>query len=553
MTLLLGLVLSSVVLAACSTSDTGGNGDNGGIVEGDDTDEGEPRNGGTMTYGVEAESAGWQPCRDAVADSGDMVMSAMYDTLMRMADDGRVRPYLAAGLQLGEDQTEWTLTLRPGVRFHDGTPLDAAAVKANFDAAKAPSSLCAGALEPVEAAEVVDPLTVKYVLDSPYGAFPDLLTGAVGSIFSPANAASRGADVSAHPVGAGPFVFESWERDSKLTLTKNPNYWQTGLPHLDSVIIKPIPDEDARLASLTSGELDAMFTLRGQYVRRARELGDSVKRYETIGNNAGGAIFNVTVPPVDDKRIRRALAHAMRQQDLIKILGGEGISGAATQFFSKASPWYSEKVAASYPAFDLAKGKALVDAYVNDPARSDHKSVGSAVQVTFNCPPDPTLVAVAQGYQQMAAGVGIEMELRQVEQATHIANAVGKPPFTSADYMINCWRLGSDADPDTTLFNSYGPSEGQAANFTNFTNAELQAQLKIGRESAEFERRYAAYEKVGLIFDDEVPHVFTGAVVGSTVTKPTVRGVARYPFPDGKTEGRLEGAATSVAHLWIAD
>ena len=554
--LLVILALLSLVAGACgggNDDDEGADGGDTGIVEGGEEEEeaGDPVMGGTLNYGVEAESGGWQPCVDSPSESGTIVFRALYDTLTARTADGEIKPYLAESLEGNEALTEWTLKLRPNIKFHDGTPLDSAAVKANFDAAKAPTSRCSGALTPVKEMQVIDPLTVKYVLASPYGPFPELLSGAPGYIFSPANAAAKGADVSANPVGAGPYKFQSWERDSKLTLVKNPDYWQKGKPYLDSVVVKPIPDEDARLASLSSGEVDVMFTLRQEYVRQARDLGDSVKRIEKIGNNSGGSIFNVTVPPVDDKRIRQALAHAMNQPDLIKILGGEGISPETTQFFSKDSPWYSEKVAEGYPKYDVTKAKALVDAYVKDPARSDKKPVGTQVEVTFNCPPDPTLVAVAQGYQQMAAAAGIKMNLQQVEQATHINNAVGKPPYTSADYMINCWRLGGQADPDSILFNQYADPNGQAANVTNFTSPEVQALLKTGRESADFDERYKAYEQLGLIFNEEVPHVWTGATAASTVSKPEVTGIGTYLFPDGKTKGAMEQSVSNVAQIWI--
>ena len=552
--LLVILALISLVAAACGggNDDDGDNAEGEGIIEGEEEEAGDPVLGGTLNYGVEAESTGWQPCVDSHSESGTMVMRALYDTLTARSAEGSIEPYLAESLEGNDALTEWTLKLRPNIKFSDGTPLDSAAVKANFDAAKAPTSRCAGALGPVKEMQVVDPLTVKYVLNSPYGPFPELLSGAPGYIYSPANATAKGADVSANPVGAGPFLFESWERDSKLTLKKNPNYWQKGLPYLDTVVVKPIPDEDARLASLSSGEVDIMFTLRQEYVRQARDLGDEVVRLEKIGNNSGGSIFNTALAPVDDKRIRKALAHAMNQKDLIKILGGEGISPETSQFFSKDSPWYSEKVAAGYPKYDVAAAKKLVEEYKADPARSDKKPVGSEVTVTFNCPPDPTLVAVAQGYQQMAAAAGIKMDLQQVEQATHINNAVGKPPYTSADYMINCWRLGGQADPDSVLFNQYSGPEGQAANVTNFSSPQVQELLKKGRESADFDERYKAYEELHMIFNEEVPHVWTGATAASTVFKPNVKNVNTYKFPgDGDIKGQMEQAVPNLAQIWV--
>ena len=551
--LLMLLALISLVAAACGGGgdDDPGDGDGGIVAPDEDTDEGEPTPGGTMTIGVEAETAGWQPCVDSPSESGTMVFLAVYDQLMARADDGEVKPWLAESLEPSADKLSWTLKLRPNVKFHDGTALDANVLKQNFDANTSATSRCATALKPIAGMEVVDPLTVKYTLAAPYGPFPELLTGAAGMPFSPANAAAKGPDVSANPVGTGPFIFKEWQRDSKLTLEKNPNYWQEGLPYLDTVIVKPIPDEDARLASLSTGEIDVGFTLRQEYVGRAREQGDAIKRYEFVGNNSGSSIFNTKRPPVDDVRVRKAFALAQNQAQLVEVLGGKGITPVSTQFFSKDSPWYSEKVAKAYPQNKPEEAKKLLEEYKNDPARSDGKKPGEPVSIQFNCPPDPTLIAYAQAVQEMEKNVGFEVELKQVEQATHIQNAVGKPPYTDADYMINCWRLGGQGDPDSTLFNAYNNPENNAGNVTNFTTPEIQALLKTARESADFKTRYDAYEKVHMIFNEQVPHTWTGSTAASVYAKPAYKGITTWEFPGGKAKGKFEQAVVRFSQVWV--
>jgi peptide/nickel transport system substrate-binding protein len=553
--LLVMLALISLVAAACGgggDSDDEADGD-GGIVAPDESadKEGTPTPGGTMTIGVEAESGGWQPCVDSPSESGTMVFLSVYDQLMARADDGSIKPWLAESLTPSADKLTWTLKLRPNVKFHDGTALDSAVLKSNFDANTSATSRCASALKPIAGMEVVDPLTVKYTLASLYGPFPELLTGAAGMPFSPTNAAAKGADVSSNPVGTGPYIFKSWERDSKLTLEKNPNYWQKGLPYLDTVIVKPIPDEDARLASLSTGEIDVGFTLRQEYVGRAREQGDAIKRYEFVGNNSGATIFNTKRPPVDDKRVRQAFLRAQNQEQIVEVLGGKGITPVSTQFFSKDSPWYSEKVAKAYASNKPEEAKKILAEYQNDPKRSDGKKPGEPVAIQFNCPPDPTLIAYAQAVQQMMTNVGFQVELKQVEQATHINNAVGKPPYTDADYMINCWRLGGQGDPDGVLFNQYGKPENNASNVTNYDNPEVQALLKTARESDDFKTRYDAYEKIHMIFNEDVPHTWSGSTAASVYAKPAYHGITTWKFPDGKSTGKFEQAVIRFAQVWM--
>ncbi|HEX2851213.1 MAG TPA: ABC transporter substrate-binding protein [Acidimicrobiales bacterium] len=542
----------ALIAGAC-----GGGGKSGesarGVVPTTVADEGTPVDGGSINVGLEAESAGWQPCVDSHSEAGTMVMMAIYDPLMSRTATGKIEPFLAQSLTPNADLTQWTLKLRPNVKFADGTPLNASVLKDNFDnGIKAPTSRCASAAKPITEMKVVDDLTVTYVLSGPFGPFPDLLVLDMGMPWSPQNAQKWGKDVSAHPVGTGPFMFDSWERDSKLIVKKNPNYWRKGFPHLDQVTFRPIPDEDARLASLKTGELDISHTLRQEFVKQARDAGDSIKRYEFIGNNTGSTIFNVASPPVDDVRIRKAFAYSLNQDALVQVLGGAGISPTATQYFSKDSPWYSAKVAAAWPTNDPAKGKELVQSYMNDPKRSDGKKVGDPVTFQYNCPPDPSLIALAQAYQEQAKAVGLQLDLKQVEQATHINNAVGSPPYTTANFQAACWRLGGQADPDAILFNSFSDPNGNAANVTNFSTPELQQALKAGRESADFKTRYDAYEKVMSIFADQVPATYTGYTATAALTQPKVRGLLTWTLPDGAKGTGVEQSVVLMWNVWLA-
>ncbi|CAA9267124.1 MAG: ABC transporter, substrate-binding protein (cluster 5, nickel/peptides/opines) [uncultured Acidimicrobiales bacterium] len=539
------LAVTSLVVGACG-SDGGGGSDDTALSDGP------PKPGGRVVIGLEAETAGWQPGKDSAAESGASVNRAIYDTLLMRDRSGKMRPFLAESLETSDDLREWTVKLRPNIKFHDGTELNAAVLKDNFDKVLTATGARTRATLAGTTMIVVDPLTVRYTLERPNAAFADTLAGAAAMPFSMANYEARGADISAHPVGTGPFIFVSWVRDSQLVVKKNPNYWIQGLPHLDEVVFKPIPDEDARLASLQSGEIDMMHTLRQSLVKKAKDTakGYGFEVYEFLGNNAGANIFNTGKPPLDDKRVRQALVHALDQEAAIEVLGGGGMVPPSTQLYSRDSPWYSEKAAATYPKKDVEKAKQLLASYVNDPSRSDRKAPGTPVSVRFDCPPDPSLVDLSLLTQQQWAAIGVRTELRQVEQSVHITEAVGTPPDYTADYDVKCWRLGSENDPD--LGTAFGPPKGAAANVTDFSTPRLTELLERGRTTSEFEDRKKVYEEISILFNDEVPFSLGGPTLSIVAAKPYVRNVTEWTFPDRTTKGPpIAQSVITVRELWL--
>ncbi|WP_158544748.1 ABC transporter substrate-binding protein [Blastococcus sp. TF02-9] len=537
----MGLLLGS---AACG----GGDGDdNGPAQEGtveDVSEQGDPVEGGEITVGLEAETNSWLPGEGSFSNSGTTVAYAIYDPLIKRTAEGDFRPYLAESMEPNADLTVWTLKLRPNVQFHDGTPLNAQALKTIFDEyLTAPTSNVKNTLADVTALNVVDDLTVEYVLAQTNAAFPSVLTGSPGWPFSPTAAAAAGEDAGANPVGTGPFQFVSWQRDSAFVVEKNDNYWQEGLPHLDGITFRPIPDEDTRVSSLQSGDIDAMQTLRQSTVQRARDL-DGVDNYEYLGNNAGGSIINSSIAPFDDLRVRQALAYAIDQPALIDVIGGTGLTPAATQYFSPDSPFYSEKAAEAFPTYDMEQAQELYDDYINDPQRSDGEPVGTDLAFTYRCPPDPTLNELSQLYQNFWSQLGMDVSLETVEQAAHVQNGISK------DYEVQCWRVGDEQDPYVTLKNAF--TEGPL-NFTGYTSPEIADGLETLRTTTDLAERQEAVAQISLDISENVPNLFTGYTLTDIAVRDVVKNVDGWTFPDGTEGDGVPGAQAMWGFVWTTE
>jgi peptide/nickel transport system substrate-binding protein len=542
----LGLVGVLLGTAACGGDDGGGsgNGEASGAEEDQFSEQGDPVEGGEITVGLEAETNSWTPGEGSFANSGTTVAYALYDPLMKRTEDGEFEPYLAESMEPNEDLTTWTLKLRPDVLFHDGTPLNAEALKTIFDTyLTAPTSNVANSLKDVTALNVVDDLTVEYVLSDTNAAFPSVLTGSPGWPFSPTAAAANGPDAGANPVGTGPFKFVSWQRDSNLVLEKNEDYWRDGLPYLDGITFRPIPDEDTRLSSLQSGDIDVLQTLRQSTVAKAREL-DGVDNYEYLGNNSGGTIINSSIPPFDDVRVRQAMAYGIDQPALIDVIGGTGLTPDATQYFSPDSPFYSEEVAEAFPTFDQERAQELYDEYKNDPERSDGQPVGTDIAFTYNCPPDPTLNELSQLYQSFWSTLGMEVNLATVEQATHVQNGIAK------DYEVQCWRVGSETDPYTTLRDAF--TEGPL-NFTGYTSSVIDEALVTLRSTTDIEERKAAVEEIGMDIAENVPNLFTGYTLTDVAVRDVVKNINGWTFPDDSPGDGVPGATTMWGEVWTTE
>lgn len=557
---LLAVLMALGLVAAACGDDSGGDGDEGatrtsletGSSGDDETDEEvEPQYGGTIVVGLESETNTWSTDGGQFASSGLAVALTFYDPLVGLNSEGEFTPFLAESLEANEDLTEWTIGLRDGVTFHDGTVLDAEALKWNFDNLHArEDSRNRSDLDQfgVLDMEIVDDMTVKYVLSEPNAAFPDLLRGDLGWPVSPAAVqADPEGWGNNNPNGTGPFVFESWTRDGELRVVRNENYWMSDedgnqLPYLDAIVFRPIPDDSARTASLQSDDIQVLQTLRGPSVKAVQALVDEgthgISTY--VGNTSSVSLLNTLEAPLDDVRIRTAMAMANDQEAMAAVRDDDGLVPPTTGFFSQDSPWYSADADSAYPGGgepDLEGAAALVDEYKNDPDRSDGKAPGEDVTIRYQCQPDASLVQGAQLLQSLWGDIGIVVELSQVEQAAMITNVVGsgdtQPPYRG-DFGVACWRAGGGTgDPLTALQGYFGPVETTPGNFANFVDPEIDAALETLKNTADFAERYAAVETISRISAENVPMIWNVGTPTAVGFRGDLHGFSNWTFPDG--------------------
>jgi len=508
--------------------------------------------GGSISVGLEAEATGLRPWEDSCASPCYNIIRTIHDTLFEIDTNFVPQPFLAESSSVNADFTEYVVTLRPGVTFHNGVELNAQTIVDMF-AIQETGATSAGAIGQASLASVAatGDLEVTYTLSQGNSAFLAFLTRApIGAVFEPGAAADSEA-YSIAPVGTGPFMIESRDLDNETVVVKNDSYWLTDpegnpLPYLDSIAFRPIPDETTRLDSLLSGTVDAFQTLRQGTIRDALDQ-DGIELIQFQGNNTGGGHFNTAVPPFDDVRVRKGLIHLNPQDRVIEALGGTGISLPATQWFSPDSPWYSEKVADAWPKFDFEAGVALLQEYVNDPERSDGKPVGEKIDAELSCPPDPTLIASLQVVEEVWTGSElVNVTLTNFDQQTHINNALGAPPDFTGTHQAHCWRWSSDDDPSLSINAEVTPPNAAVAeafgvpgvvsptNFSNWANQDAFEAALAATKTDDFDERYALYESIMMLIAEEVPLWYSGHTATAFGVTPGVTGLNGWHLPSGE-------------------
>ncbi len=308
----------------------------------------------TITLGMVLEPPNLDPTAGAAAAIDEVVYANVFEGLTRFGPDGSVRPALAASWEVGDGATTYLFHLHDGVTFHDGTAMDAEDVKFSLDRARAEDSANAqkALFAGIETVEVIDPLTVKVTLGAPNGNFAFNLAWGDAVIVAPESVETA----ATAPVGTGPFRFAEWLQGDHVTLTRNPDYW--GEPAaLAKATFRFISDPTAAFAAMMAGDVDAFPNYPAP--ETLAQLAADPRFRVIVGSTEGETILamNNRQPPLDDARVREAIAHAINRQEIIDgAMFGHGTPIGT--HFAPHNPDYVDLTGLS--AHDPEKSKALL-------------------------------------------------------------------------------------------------------------------------------------------------------------------------------------------------
>jgi peptide/nickel transport system substrate-binding protein len=373
-----------------------------------------PQYGGTLRIGetFEGISVGYPP--KILMMTGYREAAPAIETLFRVDKTGKVVPWLATGSTDDVAAKTITLTLRRGIKFHDGTDFNAEAVKWNLDQCMAAKTAGTGKFKSVD---VIDNDTVRIYLTQWDSTTTTHLAQAVGMMISPTAYKKNGEQWCAnHPVGTGPFEFVSWEKDVRMVHKKFGGYWQKGKPYLDRIEFSPISDSLTRLISLKKGELDLMMTQSAKDIAPLEKEGYVVSR-QLQGSGTYGIIPDSSNPksPWADVRVRQAAQHAIDTEAIVKtIFYGE--AEAANQWIYKGH-WGHNPNVTGYP-YNPTKAKQLL-------AEAGYPN-GFKTKLLYRTTPEyDQLTAAIQAYLKVV-GIDIELDPGQTARYNQIAYSGGR-------------------------------------------------------------------------------------------------------------------------------
>jgi peptide/nickel transport system substrate-binding protein len=488
--------------------------------------------GGTLTYARYADSLFLDPVlNDANVDI--WILTNLFDTLLQPTADGKdVQPGLATEYSVSDDGLTFTLKLRPGTKFSDGSPITVDDVKWSLDRARNPKNgIWNFTLASVDSVETKGADTVILHLKNPDPTMAAALATFNSAIMpqKPFEATPGATDeekakaFAEHPIGSGPFVFDSWQRGTEMVIKRNPNYWQMGedgkpLPYLDEVRFPVIPDDATRILKLQAGEVDGAELI--PYARVAELKADPninlalfpSTKVQFITVNVRPTLKDGSKNVLADPKVRQALNYAIDKNALAKIVTF-GIGTPAVSFMSSATPLVDNN--GPVYAYDVEKAKALLK----------EAGVAEGTEVTsIGLAGSADEMAILSTIQQMWAQVGVKLNIEQLDNATRTAR------YRAGDFQMRVSLWTDDiADPsEITSYFAYFPNiESLHSGWQDKKVDELFEQSQKEMDKA---KRAAMYKEIQKTYVESAPIMFLYESPYPVALRKQVKGFVQIPL-----------------------
>jgi peptide/nickel transport system substrate-binding protein len=470
------------------------------------------KQGGNVTIALSSEVRSLDAAQMINAlSSGGIQGNALYDVLIWVDPvTGKIHPGLAESFT-SKDGVTWTMKLRSNLKFTDGTPLDAAAVKFSWDRLKDPAlgSTARGAVSDWVSTTVVDPLTVQIVLQKQNYALPQLFGWyAMNWVVSPTAVAAQGTTFGSKPVGAGPFMLQSRTPGTSTVLVRNPNYWNKPYPYLDQITFTVNPDVQTLLNSVIAGQNQIGY-VGSRYLAQQGVSGGVAATTQTYG---GGARldFNTTRPPFNDVRARQAVSFAINPEAINQsVYNGEDY--AATNLFLPNSPFYDKSL--KPPVNQPKQAQTLFDQLAAEKGG-----------------PLKFVITTINSSDNLASMQAIQTQLSSFKNVNATLDVLDAPGYINKlqvsrdfDSILNGTHF---LDPEPQMYQGF--HTGGSNNPGQFSDPVMDQALEQGRTASDPAGRKAAYKTAQQEFIKQVPGVFFRHLTWGVVRAKNIGGWIMY-------------------------
>ncbi len=457
--------------------------------------------GGTFIYGLAGEVSDFDPFSAAGTANGRSITFNIYEGLVKVGPDGGTVPAVASDVQMSEDATTYTFTLREGVTFHNGAAVTTDDVL--YSVKKATDSGLPG-YDKIASCEATDDSTIVITLTEPDTGFLVYLTQAIIP-----NGSDDNGELTLNPIGTGPYKFESYEVQESVTLVKNEDYWGEG-GHLDEVIVRFLADQTAQLTNFQGASIDGF----GAYGGMAEQLEEGTYNlYDTNSNMVQVLALNNKVAPFDDVRVRQALAYAIDADDIIETVNYGHAVKAGTPVPPSISKYYNADVATAYDK-NIDKAKELLE----EAGYKDGFTFTVKIADIF-----PVHVDCAQLMVNELAEIGVTMNIEQVDWNTWLTNVYGGREYEATVVSVD----GSTVSPTAFLSRYVSDADN---NFVNFNSPAYDETYKAAVSETDDEKQVELFKEAQQILSDECASVYIEDIGSLTIYSKDFEGYVGYPL-----------------------